>query len=580
MELLLLALNVFLCCTSHLGHSHKAEKASASVVTESGQLCHFPFQYNRKLYSSCTNKGRPGGRRWCALTQNYDQDQLWSYCKEQIKVKDHCEKKACRNGGTCVNTLKNYECICETRYTGRNCHKEKCFDSQLLQYFSEGEHWLRFRPPTLEQCQCSERGTACHPVPATECARNPCLNGGSCAEWKKTSVCAVQRNTQGSSVTQISGRSATRRMVPSTGALQTRPSLGWTASPGPQALYSKSLPCTTRTSNSLGLGRHAYCRNPDNDPRPWCYILREHHLSWEYCRIPPCNGTQDSGRVQSTGKPEELNEEGRKPEDAKDGSSMPPEQCGKRYRKSASLTPRIVGGLVALPASHPYIAAIYMGKKFCGGSLIASCWVVTGCSLLANTGQTSPRLASCWGQSSFNRSSPESAEFAVDRYLLHEQFSALTFRHDIALIRLKATENEQCAEFSRFIVPVCLPNPSEAVSPGSPCEVAGWGFQYEGAGVHSVYLQEALVPILSQEQCMSPELHGSRLSEGMLCAGYLQGAIDACQGDSGGPLVCEDAGKVVLHGVVSWGTGCAQENKPGVYINVTSYIDWIKGKMS
>jgi len=123
---------------------------------------------------------------------------------------------------------------------------------------------------------------------------------------------------------------------------------------------------------------------------------------------------------------------------------------------------------------------------------------------------------------------------------------------------------------------VCLPeNVSEPVD-GTKCWITGWGRLASG-GATPDYLQQASVPIASRARC--DQAYPNKIHDSMLCAGLYQGGIDTCQGDSGGPLVCEEKGIYYLHGATSWGYGCADAGKFGVYAKVKYLHQWVKTQM-
>ena len=69
-----------------------------------------------------------------------------------------------------------------------------------------------------------------------------------------------------------------------------------------------------------------------------------------------------------------------------------------------------------------------------------------------------------------------------------------------------------------------------------------------------------------------------------LCAGGVKGE-DSCAGDSGSGMidvVTNQSTKMIkynLVGIVSWGTSKCGTGKPGVYVKVAAYLDWIMSSL-
>lgn len=169
------------------------------------------------------------------------------------------------------------------------------------------------------------------------------------------------------------------------------------------------------------------------------------------------------------------------------------------------------------------------------------------------------------------RSAPEVQERRLKRIISHPSFNDFTFDYDIALLEL-----EKPVEYSSVVRPICLPDASHVFPAGKAIWVTGWGHtQYGGTG--ALILQKGEIRVINQTTCES--LLPQQITPRMMCVGFLSGGVDSCQGDSGGPLSSVEAdGRIFQAGVVSWGDGCAQRNKPGVYTRLPLFRDWIKEK--
>ncbi|CAN8013220.1 unnamed protein product, partial [Ixodes persulcatus] len=144
-------------------------------------------------------------------------------------------------------------------------------------------------------------------------------------------------------------------------------------------------------------------------------------------------------------------------------------------------------------------------------------------------------------------------------------------KYDIGILKLRQPFNIRGS--NGYIGTICLP--PKGATPIGTVAVTGFGLQKEGGQAQSTVLQIATLPILPNETCHKS--YGQRFHEGtMFCAADLSQGRDSCKGDSGGPAMQRLHGRIVLSGIVSWGEGCGRKDRPGVYTQVSKYIDWIE----
>lgn len=93
-------------------------------------------------------------------------------------------------------------------------------------------------------------------------------------------------------------------------------------------------------------------------------------------------------------------------------------------------------------------------------------------------------------------------------------------------------------------------------------------------------LSDAILQFKPRNQC-AQSIDPSISDTMHICAGWDEGGHDSCQGDSGGPLTVLDGdGCPVVVGLTSFGVGCGQPGKYGVYTRVSQYRDWIEARVS
>ncbi len=244
------------------------------------------------------------------------------------------------------------------------------------------------------------------------------------------------------------------------------------------------------------------------------------------------------------------------------------------------IQPRIIGGVTADAQQWPSVVALYIKLehsddfRFCAGSLVAPTWVLTAAHCFEPTDAfpevRAEGVSVLLGTQDLNNATSESF-VGVQNIIIYPDFHKFSDQDsDLALLELSAPADSRV-----------MPVDAKEVVAGVPGVIVGWGLtaltpssSEPDPASAARQLQEVTLPIVSLTDCQAAM--GRVVTENMLCAGNVEGGKDSCQGDSGGPLMVQGNRGFQQVGIVSFGQGCAQPGKYGVYTRLSRFYTWIQ----
>ncbi|KAM4726279.1 coagulation factor IX-like [Anableps anableps] len=450
---------------------------------------------------------------------------------------DQCEPKPCQNGGVCQDGVSSYICWCKPNFSGKNCEIDIT------------------RQCSVNNGGCSHFCTMQGQRPVCQCA------GGYKLGTDKKSCEPTEPFSCG--IVSLSSDSIAR-------------SFSQTQSSNPT--NSLKIPqSSTNTRQDYDYDYYEDFEDFVSAPKNTSDLFNNSSdsvLDVRSTRLDSSSPLNPAKTVNISAEPDADKSLQGKPSW---GFPMLPTITAKK-----NLDERIVGGTEATPSEIPWqvglMAFIPLQNKIlpiCGGSLLNEFWVITAAHCLVLARKHGHTIIVRVGEHDVNVVEASESNHDVAEEHIHPSYdyNISQFNHDIALLKLATP-----VELSNERRPICL-GPKAFIQnllrDSSSSLVSGWG-RTRGLGLEADKLQKISVPLADRTLCkQSSQNHITRF---MFCAGFADGLIDSCQGDSGGPHATNYKGTWFLTGIVSWGEGCAQKGKYGIYTRVSRYYSWIVQK--